>query len=407
MKANQRSLVGTSIALALLALTALPASAAPPFGLFGGKAGGGNAGDGVIPLQGWALDDNGLEGVDIVVDGIVVGRANYGRARPLVATTYPGYPDSNAAGFAYQLDTTHFLNGSHTVSARVRSKTGEVTNLNSKVFQFVNTTHNLAPFGSIEFPQPNAELFGVCTPSDPVRRYSVVTGYALDAGVQADDSGVGYVELLLDRALLYNSRTSCFFSPVTGGLSNCYGLRRLDIEKFFPSLVDGPHSGFRFVLDVGQLLNIGYTRGKHTLTIRSGDLFGTVRNIAEIPVTFTCDEDLENDGSFGGIDLPLQGLLYTGTVTAFGWALDFQGVATVSIIIDGHLEGYATLGFPRPGISALYPGYPDTATPGWRFVLDTTKQSNGEHFLQVLVTDDLGFDTLIGERRFRIANPGH
>jgi hypothetical protein len=399
----KRTLVLNVIALAVFATSA---QAAPPFGSFGGRAGGGNGGSGVIPLHGWALDDNGVEWVDVLVDGQVAGRAHYGRSRPGVTREHPGFPDSALPGFAFQLDTTHYLNGLHTVSARVRSRIGETVNLNSRTFEFLNTTHNLAPFGTIDFPNPQAELFGACDITDPARRYSVVTGYALDAGVQEDDTGVGYVELLLDRSLLYNSKTSCFFSPVTGGPTNCYGLRRLDVSRFFPDLPDALHSGFRFVLDVGDLIAFGYTPGHHTLTIRSGDRFGTVRNVAEMPVTFTCVEDLVDDPAIGFIDLPLAGRIYSGTVQTFGWALDFDGIASITVVVDGTPVGFATYGFPRPGVSSLYPGFPDSAAPGWRFELDTTTLSDGEHFLQVIANDDLSQETVIGERRFAVANPG-
>lgn len=398
----KRILVLSLIALASLAM---PALAAPPFGAFGGRAGGGNAGGGVIPLHGWALDDDGVAWVDILVDGAVAGRANLGRSRPGVALAHPGFPDSATAGFAFQLDTTRYLNGLHTVNARVRSKSGETVELTGKTFEFLNNTHNLAPFGTIDFPNPNAELFGVCDVNAPQRRYSVISGYALDAGVQPADTGVGYVELLIDRSLLYNSKTSCFYSPLTGGLTNCYGVRRLDVERFFPSLPDSIHSGFRFVLDIGELLAFGYTPGHHTLSVRVGDLFGTVRSISEMQVTFSCVEDLPDDLSFGFIDQPLGGLQYNGTVRTFGWALDFDGISSITVIVDGRPVGFATLGIPRPGVSSVYPGFPETAAPGWRFDLDTTKLSNGQHFLQVIVNDDLGREALIGERRFVVVNP--
>lgn len=401
----KRNTVLTLMALVCLTSLAAPALAAPPFGSFGGIAGGGNAGDGVIPLQGWALDDDGILSVDILVDGAVAGRAMLGRSRPGVAASFPGFPDSAHAGFAFQLDTTHYLNGNHTVTARVKSKSGEVVTLNSRTFEFLNTTHNLAPFGIIDFPNHNAEMQGTCDVFNPARRYSVVTGYALDAGVQHDDTGVGYVELLLDRSLLYNSKTSCFYSPVTGGETNCYGLRRLDVDRFFPGLPDAPHSGFRYVLDVGELIAFGYTPGHHTLTVRAGDLFGTVRNIDEFPVTFTCADDVADDLSFGFIDLPLDGRLYSGTVPTFGWALDFNGIFSIAVLVDGNFIGAATRGIPRPGVTSLYPGFPQSAAPGWQFALDTTKLSNGEHFLQVMVNDVRGIQTFIGQRRFVVANP--
>lgn len=400
----KRNVLLAAIAVALT--ISAPCWAAPPFGSFGGKVGGGNSGAGILPLHGWALDDNGVEAVDIVVDGVVAGRAFYGRSRPQVTATRPGFPDSAAPGFAFELDTTHYLNGLHTVVARVKSRTGEVVNLNSRVFEFVNVTQNLAPFGKIEFPNPGAELRGACTLTDPARRFSVISGYALDAGIQEDDTGVGYVELLIDRAVWTNTQTDCRFSVPEGGLSDCYGLRRLDIEQIYPRLSDSPHSGFRFVLDIGALIGLGlYTPGSHVLTVRAGDHFGQVRNIAEIAVNFTCDEFINNEDSFGDVGVPRNGLLYSGVIQTVGWALDWEGVSKVLILVDGAFVGETTVGLPRPTVTSQYPGYPESAAPGWQFALDTTQLSNGEHFLDAVVRDDLGVETFIGRRRFTVVNP--
>jgi hypothetical protein len=386
-------------------LAAASAWAAPPFGSFGGKVGGGNSGAGLLPLHGWALDDDGIESVDVFVDGVIAQRALYGRARPAVTQRFPGFPNSALPGFALQLDTTHFLNGRHTIGVQVTSLTGEVTPLNSRVFNFTNTTHNLAPFGKIEFPNRSAELRGECNLADPARRFSVVSGYALDAGVQEDDTGVGYVELLIDRARFANSRVDCRSSAVEGGLSDCYGLRRLDIETFFPTLPDAPHSGFRFVLDVGLLVEFfGYTPGHHTLTVRAGDLWGTVRKIAEIPVTFACD-DGSDELAIGLIEAPAPRVIAGSVVQALGWVVDFQGVNTIEVYVDGIFQGLATHGLIRPEITLLFPSYPEALGPGWIFLLDTTTLANGWHDLNVVVTDDLGNDTLIGERRFFVGNP--
>lgn len=401
----KRNVILSAVAAVLLA--SVPAWAAPPFGSFGGIVGGGNSGAGLLPLHGWALDDDGILAVDVLVDGLVAGRASYSRARAGVTAKFPGFPDSAAPGFAFELDTTHYLNGLHTVTIRVKSKAGEVVNLPSKTIRFVNVEHNLAPFGTIEFPKPQAELRGKCDLSNLNRRFSVVSGYALDAGVTADDYGVGYVELLIDRAVWANSQVDCRFSAIEGGYSDCYGIRRVDIERIFPSLKDSPHSGFRFVLDVGFLISfIGYTPGSHVLTVRAGDHASQVRNIAEITANFSCDEDGLNENSFGDIDLPSNGLLHHGTILTSGWALDWEGISSISILVDGHQIGFATPGFARPDISSLFPGFPESAAPGWRFNLDTTQFANGEHFIDVIVTDDLGVQTYIGKRRFVINNVG-
>jgi N-acetylmuramoyl-L-alanine amidase len=418
----KRYVIVSLIAVALLA--AVPVWAAPPFGSFGGIVGGGNSGAGLLPLTGWALDDNGVLAVDVLVDGIVATRANYGRARAGVTARFPGYPDSAAPGFGVQLDTTHYLNGLHTVTVRVKSRAGEVTFLEPRVINFTNVTHDLAPFGVIEFPKAQAEMRGNCDVNSPNRRYSVVSGYALDAGLTDFDTGVAYVELLIDRArgfdpwtgIEFSSDLSCTFNAVTGGQTNCYGLRRLDVEKIYPTLKDSPHSGFRFVLDIGNMISPlpipgyepAYNQGAHILTIRASDHASQVRDIAEIPVTFVCDQNLPNENSVGDIDLPQNGLLYHGVVTTSGWTVDFNGVQSIQILVDGNVVGNATYGFARPDINLpyFYPGFPNVNNPGWQFQLDTTKLNNGEHFLEVIVTDGLGATTDLGKRRFVVNNVG-
>jgi len=404
------------------ALLAAPAIAAPPFGWFGGvldgtNGVGANGGSGIIPVAGWALDDNGIQNVDILVDGTIVGRAFYGMSWPGVLARYPGFPDSDLPGFGFELDSTHFLNGVHTVQARVRTRSGEVKLLEPRRVQFTNNEAVLEPFGAINFPRAQAEMRGTCNFTQAQRRFSAVFGYALDAGVTEDDYGVGYVELLIDRAVVANSDLDCHFDNTlngTGGPTDCYGLLRLDIEKQFPSLKDSPHSGFRFVLDVGALVTSPlpdvvdplFSQGHHVLTIRAGDHANQARNIAEIPVTFSCDENNANENAIGDIDQPLRGLSYHGVIQATGWAVDFEGVSQVIILVDGTIVGFANYGIPRPDVLDLYfyPGYPNIAAPGWRFALDTTKFADGEHFLEAVVVDQAGINTYIGKRRFVISN---
>ncbi|HEY0783066.1 MAG TPA: Ig-like domain-containing protein [Thermoanaerobaculia bacterium] len=405
----KRNVILAAIAVTLLALAPVPARATP-FGSFGGKVGGGNGASGLLQLQGWALADGGIAAVDILVDGVVVGRAQYGRARPQVQVLDPGFPDSPLAGYAYELNTTHFLNGNHPIQARAKAIDGSVAFLPpARVFQFGNTAHDLVPFGQIEFPNYGAQLFGHCLtdPKTTPRRYSVVSGYALDAGVQDLDTGIGYLELLIDGAIAANTRLDCTFDTKpggTGGYTDCYGLPRPDIDVLFPGLKDGPTAGFRFVLDIGALVfNETYQPGRHLLSIRAGDAF-TVTKIAEMPVVFLCDDQLQNQGSIGAINIPRNGLLYSGTIQTSGWALDFDGVQLVDIFIDGVETGVATYGLANPYISGLYPSFPDSAAPGWTFALDTTTLSNGTHFIQVFVRDTQGVDTLIGKRSFVVAN---
>lgn len=58
-------------------------------------------------------------------------------------------------------------------------------------------------------------------------------------------------------------------------------------------------------MDVGALVDLGFGQGFHQLTVRAGDYYGNVANIAEIPVVFLCDDNLGNEGAIGAIELPL------------------------------------------------------------------------------------------------------
>jgi N-acetylmuramoyl-L-alanine amidase len=407
MRRQPRSAFVLAAVTAALLLAATPALAASPFGMFNGIVQRPNATSllGVERLVGWALDDDGVQRVEIYVDGRLVGQATYGGERPQITATHPGFPDTAAPGWGFRLDTTRFVNGLHTVSALVVSESGERAFLNSRTYQFVNTTHLLVPFGNIEFPPEDAELYGTCDLDASPRRLSPLTGWTLDVGVETNDLGVGYVELLLDGSILYNSVTDCFYLPAFGGWTNCFGLRRLDIERAFPLVRDAPHPGFRFVADVGALINFGWLEGRHVFTVRVGDIAGQVSEIDAIPVTFRCDDLLGNEASFGALDLPSEGLVFSGTVTITGYAVDFEGVNRVEIYVDGVYQGNATYGLARPSVGAAFPGYPDAANSGWSFSLDSTLFSESFHQVQVVVVDDEGESTHVGERQFKVTNP--
>jgi len=73
---------------------------------------------GVVTGYGWALDDGGpIDRVELYLDGEYIGNAVYGASRPDVANDYPGREDSPNFGYTFELDTTLYSNGSHTLSA--------------------------------------------------------------------------------------------------------------------------------------------------------------------------------------------------------------------------------------------------------------------------------------------------
>jgi hypothetical protein len=397
----------------LLALAVAPWAHAETRGYFEGIIGNpapNNAATGAVPVTGWAVSTSGIAKVVIQVDGIDVGQASYGRLRPDVTAAQPGFVDSPAPGFAYHLNSTHFTNAHHRITAKVYSFNGDVVVLGQAYDPYFNNNSSiLRPFGRIDFPYRNAQLFGTCDINATNAILSPISGWALDLGVEIGDTGIGYVELMVDGSLIFNTRTDCHYSIPTGGLTQCYGLPRQDVEATYPYALNAPAAGFRFVLDVGFLVGaLGYTEGAHYLTIRSGDVLTNVENIDEIPVTFLCSENVPDQGSIGEIEQPRSFPALSGTVVFQGWAIDIDGVDHVEMWVDGQFVANADYGIDtRPAVLSFYPGYPDAAAPVWRYFWNSTTLADGVRQLQVYVVDDLGHRHLIGDRSFYVDNDEH
>ncbi|MEM8930141.1 MAG: hypothetical protein AAGE94_03140 [Acidobacteriota bacterium] len=385
-----------------------------------------NAGSGAIAITGWTASTDGIQRVVIQVDGQDLGQAIYGRPRPDAQSQVSGLPDAAGPGFLYNINTTLFDNGVHTVTAKVVTNSGtEIVLGQSYHVLFNNTAPTLAPFGKIELPVDGTEIFGTCDLNNPNRIYTVLSGWALDLGLQEEDEGVGYVELMLDNTLFeqtyvgddgafgtlddvevdVSTRTGCFFSLATGGLTNCYGLPRLDIERFFPFAEDAPLSGFRFVLDVGYLINAGWVQGQHKIKLRAGDQATATNEFSEIKVNFLCQENFDDIPSIGLIEYPRPGRAHSGTLFSRGWAVDIDGIVRVEIYIDGNFVTNANYGVgSRPIVAQHYPGYPDALAPVWEAAIDTTLLTDGFRRMQVRAIDLNGNSTEIGDKEFVVNN---
>lgn len=68
-------------------------------------------------MSGWAFDDVMVSKVEIMIDGVVDGAADYGQPRPDVAQAYPNFSPVNV-GFTYSFTTIKFSNGPHVLTIR-------------------------------------------------------------------------------------------------------------------------------------------------------------------------------------------------------------------------------------------------------------------------------------------------
>jgi hypothetical protein len=396
---------------------------------------------GSFPVSGWAVDDVDIDHIDFLVDGQIVagavGRgepssAVFGTTRPDVAAAFPDLPLALYSGFSANINTTQFINGLHVLSVRATDNEGASRELGHRTVQVVNNGANLAPFGRIDFPLDKASLFcssiggGIPSPCTPDIcggiLTNIVAGWTLDVGSALDRGQVSYVELLLDGAIIANTRTDCV--QLGQALTNCYGVNRPDVARNYTGYVNADNAGFLFsfalVRDAddptGQIFILlptsnfdtfvlaGVTSpGKHTIAIRVGDEEETVAQIAAMSVDILCDQQFGDQPAFGYIDTPTDYQFINGVFEVFGWASDFQQVQRVEIDVDGQVVGIANYGLLRPDVREVDPRV-FSANVGFSFLLDTTRLSDSPHDLVVYVIDRFGNRSEIGRRKFVVNN---
>ena len=79
--------------------------------------------DGLLTFQGWALDGEGVDRVEVYVDGVLIPGTMFGvglGTRALVAAEYPGFQDSEAPVWRLaDYDTNLISDGFHQVQVAV------------------------------------------------------------------------------------------------------------------------------------------------------------------------------------------------------------------------------------------------------------------------------------------------
>ena len=357
--------------------------------------------NGVFPITGWALDDEEVAVVEVVVDGLSVGNAVTGVHRPDIAHRYPSHPDAEFAGFVRMFNTTMLPNGIHSVSIRLTDNEGVSRVIGRRFVQTFNTTYNLPPFGGIDWPIANHIMFakgcadpaGYSTPpfEDP-QVTELISGWALDVGSRTDLGGVAYVQLLLDGVILSDTYDGSEYWPWLRLDVNYYGHPRMDILRLFPDVPNSKDAGWAFRMDISDLIiRQVFRQGLHYLKIRAGDLENNVTDIAQIPVIFDCDDDLDRP-SFGDIYTPTNMELTMGQVEMTGFAVDYDDPEYVEIWIDGvFISVVDEFNLPTPEVEAQFPWLPRfmTQNAGWVYTLDTVAEgiADGEHVLVVWSED--------------------
>ncbi|MCP4221065.1 MAG: hypothetical protein GY765_40925 [bacterium] len=126
-------------------------TAVKPFGAIDTPAQGGTASGEAYRNNGWVLTPlpNAIptdgSTIDVYVDGVNLGHPLYNSNRPDIAGFFPDNNNSSGAGGYYDLDTTTYANGVHSIFWIAADDAGNEDGIGSRYFTIQNSGGNVAP----------------------------------------------------------------------------------------------------------------------------------------------------------------------------------------------------------------------------------------------------------------------
>jgi hypothetical protein len=200
---------------------------------------------GTVLISGWAVSAaSAISEVDIRVDGVPVGAADYGLIRQDVCNAYPKSLNCPYSGWYFTLDTRTLTDGMHMISAVEVTSVGSASV--SQSFVVANGGIPSSIHAAIDAPSLNASVSG---------EY-LVSGWAID-----DRDSVARVSVEVDG--------------LPQGFAN-YGGVRNDVCAAYPGRAGCPDVGWSLTLDTTPLQN-----GSHTLAVtfysKAGDILTVSR----------------------------------------------------------------------------------------------------------------------------------
>ncbi len=243
-----------------------PGGSGTPFGWFATPIDGATVSSSV-PVTGWALDDVGIESVNIFrKEGgayVYIGGAVFvDGARPDVEQAYPGYPMNYQAGWGYMM-LTNFLpnggNGTFTLYVIATDKDGHQITLGTKTITCDNV-NAVKPFGAIDTPTQG----GTASENDFINH-----GWALTPMPNSIPTNGSTINVIVDGVNLGHPT---------------YNNYRADIAELFPGYANSGGGAGHFEIDT-----TAYANGVHTIAWTATDNAGnsdgigsryfTIRNI--------------------------------------------------------------------------------------------------------------------------------
>ncbi len=145
LHAAAADLEGHQVTLGTHTITCDNANAVKPFGAIDTPTQGGEASGSSFRNQGWVLTpmpnkvpEDGST-ISVYVDGVNLGHPVYNIYRSDVATLFPGYANSSGAHAYFDIDTTAYSSGVHTIAWQATDNGGNSDGIGSRYFTIQNS----------------------------------------------------------------------------------------------------------------------------------------------------------------------------------------------------------------------------------------------------------------------------
>lgn len=139
---------GQTVTLGTTTVTCNNSASARPFGAIDTPVAGGEVSGGSYRNGGWVLTplpnkipEDGSS-IRVYVDGMYLGHPVYNIYRADIAGFFPGYANSGGAHGYFDIDTTAFANGIHTIAWTVVDNAGNSEGIGSRYFTILNGSGN-------------------------------------------------------------------------------------------------------------------------------------------------------------------------------------------------------------------------------------------------------------------------
>lgn len=308
-----------------------------------------------LDVIGWSLNPSGMKAVQVFMDGNFISNAKYGLQRNDVNTVFPGYPNGNLSGFSYNLNVSKTSSGIHKLTVISVGNDGST--------QSLDKTINIVRKSPIMYID------------SPINNFSTTDKNLNVAGWALNDSGINTIQYYLNDQYVGSSSD---------------GIQRSDVNAAFPGYVNGSTSGFSFSFNVMKYIQSGTQNATLKIVVIGND--GTSTTQTQNLVLKKLPEKIY-------IETPTNNETIKNNISLTGWTLNASGVTSVKVYIDDVFNGNADYGFQRPDVNSAYPGYTDGLKSGFKYTIDATKLTMGDHTLRV---DSIGNDGKVASQSISI-----